>query len=84
MQWQGEMQGNLLLQSSSSRLVSITSTFLSLGEQQCVPQDQGDRESDGKLSGTCTCDKGYNGTLCDTCKKKFIRVDDNCEGDNLK
>lgn len=40
---------------------------------------EGDREKDGKLSGTCTCDKGYNGTLCEDCKRKFIRVGDVCE-----
>lgn len=40
---------------------------------------EGDREKDGKLSGTCTCDKGYNGTLCEDCKAKFVRVDDTCE-----
>jgi len=36
---------------------------------------EGDREG----AGTCNCDKGYNGTTCEGCKKMWLRVDDRCE-----
>lgn len=36
---------------------------------------EGDRQGEG----TCNCDKGYNGTTCEGCKKMYIRVDDRCE-----
>jgi len=38
---------------------------------------EGDRES--KKAGTCNCDKGYNGSLCEGCAEKFVRVGDTCE-----
>lgn len=47
------------------------------GHGKC--KGEGDRETDTKLTGTCSCDKGYNGTLCGECKRKFVRVDDTCE-----
>jgi len=40
---------------------------------------EGERSSPSKHHGTCTCDKGYTGTLCDECKNKFIKAGDTCE-----
>jgi len=40
---------------------------------------EGERSSTSKHHGTCTCDKGYTGKLCDECKNKFVKVEDTCE-----
>jgi len=45
------------------------------GQGTC--RGEGEREKkEGKQAGTCQCNNGYNGTLCDGCKDKFVRVED--------
>ena len=44
-------------------------------------QGEGDRDVKAdKEAGNCQCEKGYNGTLCEGCRDRFVRVGENCEG----
>ncbi|KAL5256426.1 hypothetical protein ACHWQZ_G011606 [Mnemiopsis leidyi] len=46
------------------------------GKGRCL--GEGSRDVD-KQAGTCQCNNGYNGTLCDSCRDRYVRVGEDCE-----
>ena len=44
-------------------------------------QGEGERENKAeKNMGTCSCNPGYKGTVCDQCNTRYVKVGETCEG----